>query len=256
MNDSHSRRARSFGNVAEVYREARPGYPPAAVEWALEHAPGRDVLDLAAGTGKLTEVIAATGAHVIAVEPLEGMRRELAATVPGATLLSGTAEQIPLPDGAVDAVLVGQAFHWFDQPRALDEMARVLRPAGIVGLIWNLRDESEEWAQRMTELLDSADVVSSGVDREAEVLAAHERFGAVEHRSWPNPRAAAGVGTVDQHHRHDGTGAGRRSRGRTRRPGRPAPPASRSRDVRDALRDVRPARPPHRLTVQPVRASW
>jgi ubiquinone/menaquinone biosynthesis C-methylase UbiE len=188
MNDeSHSRRARSFGSVAEVYREARPGYPPAAVEWALEHAPGRDVLDLAAGTGKLTEMIAATGARVIAVEPLEGMRRELAATVPDATLLPGTAEQIPLADGAVDAVLVGQAFHWFDQPRALDEMARVLRPGGVVGLIWNLRDESEEWAQRMTELLDSADVVSSGVDREAEALAAHERFGAVEHSSWPNP---------------------------------------------------------------------
>jgi ubiquinone/menaquinone biosynthesis C-methylase UbiE len=187
MNESHSRRARSFGSVAEVYRAARPGYPQAAVEWALEHAPGRDVLDLAAGTGKLTEVIAATGAHVIAVEPLEGMLRELAATVPGATLLSGTAEQIPLHDGAVDAVLVGQAFHWFDQPRALDEMARVLRPGGVVGLIWNLRDESEEWAQRMTELLDAADVVRSGVDREAEVLAAHQRFAAVEHRSWPNP---------------------------------------------------------------------
>ena len=133
MSESHSRRARSFGSVAEVYREARPGYPPAAVEWALEHAPGRDVLDLAAGTGKLTEVIAAAGARVIAVEPLEGMRRELAATVPDATLLSGAAEQIPLADGAVDAVLVGQAFHWFDQPRALDEMARVLRPGASSG---------------------------------------------------------------------------------------------------------------------------
>jgi SAM-dependent methyltransferase len=187
MSDSHSQRARSFGGVADVYREARPGYPAAAVEWALEHAPGRDVLDLAAGTGKLTEAIAATGAHVTAVEPLEEMRRELARTVPAATRLPGSAEQIPLADGAVDAVLVGQAFHWFDQPRALDEMARVLRPGGVVGLICNLRDESEEWAQRMTELLNSADVVSSGVEREAEVLASHDRFGSVEHGTWPNP---------------------------------------------------------------------
>ena len=106
MSESHSRRARSFGSVADVYREARPGYPAAAVEWALEHAPGREVLDLAAGTGKLTEAIAATGAHVTAVEPLEEMRRELARTVPGATLLPGSAEQIPLADGAVEAELV------------------------------------------------------------------------------------------------------------------------------------------------------
>jgi SAM-dependent methyltransferase len=189
MSESHSRRARSFGSVADVYREARPGYPSPAVEWALEHAPGRDVLDLAAGTGKLTEVIAATGANVTAVEPLEEMRRELARTVPAATRLSGSAEQIPLADGVVDAVLVGQAFHWFDQSRALDEMARVLRPGGVVGLIWNLRDESEEWAQHVTELLGSADVVSSGVEREAEVLVAHERFDSVEHRTWPNPVA-------------------------------------------------------------------
>ena len=139
MSESRSRRARSFGSVADLYREARPGYPLAAVEWALEHAPGRDVLDLAAGTGKLTEVIASAGARVTAVEPLEQMRRELARTVPAATLLSGSAEQIPLADGAVDAVLVGQAFHWFDQPRALDEIARVLRPGGVVGLLWNLR---------------------------------------------------------------------------------------------------------------------
>ena len=187
MSESLSRRARSFGSVADLYRESRPGYPLAAIEWALEHAPGRDVLDLAAGTGKLTEVIAAAGFRVTAVEPLEEMRRELARTVPAAALLSGSAEQIPLPDGAVDAVLVGQAFHWFDQSRALDEMARVLRPGGVVGLLWNLRDESEEWAQRVTELLDAVDVVSSGVEEEAEVLVAHQRFDGVEHRTWSNP---------------------------------------------------------------------
>jgi SAM-dependent methyltransferase len=187
MPDSHSRRARSFGRVADLYREARPGYPPEAVAWTLEHAPGHDVLYLAAGTGKLTEVIAATGARVTAVEPSEEMRRELAVTVPAATRLPGSAERIPLADGAVDAVLVGQAFHWFDQQRALDEMARVLRPGGAAGLIWNLRDESEEWAQGVTEVLNATDVVSSGVEEEVEMLAGHRRFREVEHHSWPNP---------------------------------------------------------------------
>ncbi|MDX6549762.1 MAG: hypothetical protein QOJ31_446 [Gaiellales bacterium] len=187
MSDSHGRRARSFGAVADVYRLARPGYPPAAVEWALEHAPGRDVLDLAAGTGKLTEAILATGAHVIAVEPLDGMRRELAKAAPDATVLDGTAERIPIGDGSVDAVLVGQAFHWFDQPRALDEMARVLRPGGVVGLLWNLREDGADWEQRLSQILDAGDVVSAGSEREAAVLAEHDRFGEVEHRSWPNP---------------------------------------------------------------------
>ncbi|MDX6520706.1 MAG: hypothetical protein QOG02_2150 [Gaiellales bacterium] len=187
MSDSHGRRARSFGAVADVYRLARPGYPPAAVEWALEHAPGRDVLDLAAGTGKLTEAILATGAHVIAVEPLDGMRRELAKAAPDATVLDGTAERIPIADGSVEAVLVGQAFHWFDQPRALDEMARVLRPGGVVGLLWNLREDGADWEQRLSQILDAGDVVSAGSEREAAVLAEHDRFGEVEHRSWPNP---------------------------------------------------------------------
>jgi SAM-dependent methyltransferase len=187
MSGSHIQRARSFGGVADVYREARPGYPAAAVAWAIEHAPGRDVLDLAAGTGKLTEVVAATGARVTAVEPLDGMRRELAAAVPDATLLDGTAEEIPLADGAVDAVLVGQAFHWFDQPRALAEMARVLRPEGAVGLLWNLRDEREDWQRRLSRILDAADVVSSGTEREAELLAGHPWFAEVEQRTWPNP---------------------------------------------------------------------
>jgi SAM-dependent methyltransferase len=187
MSDSHGRRARSFGAVADVYRLARPGYPAAAVAWVLEHAPGRDVLDLAAGTGKLTEAIAATGARVTAVEPLDGMRRELALAVPEAILLDGTAERIPVADGSVDAVLVGQAFHWFDQPRALDEMARVLRPGGVVGLLWNLREDKAAWEQRLSQILDAGDVVSAGTEREAAVLAAHQRFGRVEHRTWPNP---------------------------------------------------------------------
>ena len=248
MPDSHSRRARSFGPVADLYREARPGYPPEAVAWTLEHAPGNDVLDLAAGTGKLTEVIAATGAHVTAVEPLEEMRRELAVTVPAATRLPGSAERIPLADGSVDAVLVGQAFHWFDQQCALEEMARVLRPGGVVGLIWNLRDESEEWAQGVTEVLNATDVVSSGVEEEVEVLAGNRRFREVEHRSWPNPvtfdrERLQAWRAIDQHHRDDAARSGEGNPGGARRPGRLPSPAAWPRDVRDALRQLRHPRP-------------
>jgi SAM-dependent methyltransferase len=101
------------------------------------------VLDLAAGTGKLTRQLVALGARVIAVEPLDEMRAHLEAAVPAARALAGRAEDIPLPDASVDAVTVAQAFHWFDAPRALAEIHRVLRPAGALALIWNGRDPSD-----------------------------------------------------------------------------------------------------------------
>jgi ubiquinone/menaquinone biosynthesis C-methylase UbiE len=112
------------------------------------------VLDLAAGTGKLTRQLVPTGADLIAVEPVEGMRRKLAETVPGVRALEGTAERIPLGGGAVDAVFCAQAFHWFDGERALAEIHRVLRPGGALGLIWNVRDEAVEWERKLSELLE------------------------------------------------------------------------------------------------------
>ena len=131
MSEVHDRRARSFDGVADAYRRARPTYPSAAVAWVLEIAPGRRVVDLAAGTGKLTQVLVSEGADVVAVEPLDRMRAALEQTVPGVRALAGTAEQIPLPDASADAVFVAQAFHWFDGPRALEEIARVLVPGGV-----------------------------------------------------------------------------------------------------------------------------
>jgi ubiquinone/menaquinone biosynthesis C-methylase UbiE len=131
---SDRHQARSFDRVAGAYRRARPSYPAAAVEWALEAAPGRRVVDLAAGTGKLTEVLVAAGADVVAVEPLANMRAELERALPSVRALDGSAERIPLPGGSADAVLVGQAFHWFDGPAALAEIARVLVPGGALGL--------------------------------------------------------------------------------------------------------------------------
>jgi SAM-dependent methyltransferase len=146
-----ARRASSFGSQAAAYAEHRPGYPAAAVRWALEPvagahpAGGLHVLDLGAGTGKLTEGVLAQGHRVTAVEPDGQMLGELRRRVPAATALAGGAEEIPLPDGSVDAVVVGQAFHWFDQERALPEIARVLRPGGALAALWNTDDDRVEW---------------------------------------------------------------------------------------------------------------
>ena len=138
----HSR-ARSFDAAAGAYERGRPGWPPEAVERAAERLSlGRDatVLDLGAGTGKLTRELTGRFASVTAVEPLGGMRAVLERTAPAARALAGTAEAIPLPDGAVDAVFVAEAFHWFDAPAAVTEIARVLRPGGGVAVLYNQLD--------------------------------------------------------------------------------------------------------------------
>lgn len=149
MDESRWReRAGSFGAAAGVYDRSRPSYPVEAVRWALP-SDARRVLDLGAGTGKLTAVLLDLGLDVIAVEPAEAMRALLPARV---QVLPGTAEAVPVSDGAVDAVLVGQAFHWFDQAVALPEIARVLRPGGTLGLLWNERDESVPWVRAVWDL--------------------------------------------------------------------------------------------------------
>jgi ubiquinone/menaquinone biosynthesis C-methylase UbiE len=146
--DLHARRADSFGAQARAYAEHRPDYPVAAIRWALEPLGASerlDVLDLAAGTGKLTAGLVAEGHRVTAVEPNEQMLSELVRRVHDVRALPGHAEHIPVPDNTVDAVLVGQAFHWFDQAKALPEIARVLRPGGVVAGFWNEPDTSVEW---------------------------------------------------------------------------------------------------------------
>ena len=142
-----SRRASSFGSRAADYAEHRPDYPVEAVRWALAPTDAPRVLDLAAGTGKLTAVIASLGLEVVAVEPDDAMRAELTASMPAITALAGTAEQIPLPAASVDAVLVGQALHWFDHEHALPEIGRVLRPGGVLAGVWNDDDMSVEWVR-------------------------------------------------------------------------------------------------------------
>src|SRR4051794_33203052 len=127
MSDAPSGRATSFGRVADVYDRARPEYPIEAVEWMLDGA-GAEVLDVGAGTGKLSRAVLATGRSVVAVDPDPDMPAELTAREPGVRTMVGSAESLPLPDASADAVVFGQAWHWVDPPAASREIGRVLRP--------------------------------------------------------------------------------------------------------------------------------
>lgn len=137
--------ARSFGPAAERYHRLRPSYPAEAIDFVLHGRPPGRVLDVGAGTGKLTALLVDRAEQVIAVEPDPQMRAVLAGSVPAAAVAAGTAERLPLPDASVDAIFAGQAFHWFVRPDADRELARVLRPGGVVGLLWNLPDTTVPW---------------------------------------------------------------------------------------------------------------
>jgi SAM-dependent methyltransferase len=144
--DERSRRGSSFGAAAAAYAEHRPDYAEDAVRWALAPAgPAPRVLDLGAGTGKLTATLVSIGADVTAVEPDPAMLAELRSALPGVRSLSGRAEAIPLPDASFEAVLAGQAMHWFDMSLAAPEIARVLVPGGVLAGLWNADDDREEW---------------------------------------------------------------------------------------------------------------
>ncbi len=148
--------AQGFDQNADAYEAARPSYPAEAVAHIVGHGgigPGRRVLDLAAGTGKLTRLLVPTGAEVVAVEPVAGMRERLVTALPDVEVHDGTAEALPLPDGGFDAVTVAQAFHWFDAPVALAEIGRVLRPDGHLFLVWNTRDRDHDWVRQFGDLL-------------------------------------------------------------------------------------------------------
>jgi SAM-dependent methyltransferase len=137
----------SFGSVAETYERARPLYAPDALAWLRGRLPLRRVLDLGAGTGKLSRQLASLGVDVVAVEPDVEMREVFARVLPDVELRGGSAESIPLPDGSVDAVTAGQAFHWFDVERAVPEIHRVLREHGGVALLWNHWNEGDAMLQ-------------------------------------------------------------------------------------------------------------
>jgi SAM-dependent methyltransferase len=150
----HPERALSFGSAAGMYDTHRPTYPPAAVRWVLGTEP-RTVIDLGAGTGILTRVLADLGHRVFAVEPDDAMRTLVSAPPQRVDVLRGAAEAIPLPNASADAVVAGQAYHWFDRQKAHPEVARVLRPGGIFAPLWNIRDESEPWVAELSRIADA-----------------------------------------------------------------------------------------------------
>ena len=177
-------RAASFAQVADAYERSRPGYPDDAVGWLVGDEP-RDVVDLGAGTGKLTRSLVARGHRVTAVEPLEEMLARLRVAVPGAVAVRGSAEGIPLPGGSADVVTSAQAFHWFDRDAALPEIARVLRRGGRLALVWNTRDDSQKWVAELTDtVIGRSEFRAGGVTAVTESIDESGLYGPVERASF------------------------------------------------------------------------
>ena len=190
--DAKKHNALSFGTVAARYDRFRPSYPRAAIEWAAGGPPPRRVVDLGAGTGILTRGLIGAGYTVTAVEPDPEMRAQLAAATPERTASAGSAEDIPLPDGTVDAVVAGQAYHWFDPEVAHAEAARVLRPGGYFAAIWNLRDSRERWVAALDRIARSA-----GDQEHDRPVSFGPRFDAVRHREFAHETSLTGAQLVE-----------------------------------------------------------
>lgn len=155
MLNVHPAAADGFASAADTYARARPEYPAAIDPWlrdTLGLGEGRTVLDLGAGTGKFTRSLLTSGARVIAVDAVPAMLEQLTARFATVATHVAIATELPLPDLSVDAVVCAQSFHWFATSEALAEIHRVLKPGGLLGLIWNVRDESVDWVRSLTEI--------------------------------------------------------------------------------------------------------
>jgi SAM-dependent methyltransferase len=197
----HRMAAVGFERTADTYERGRPGYPDAAVHHlvaTLGIGSGRSVVELGPGTGKLSADLVATGARVIGVEPVAAMRRVLSTTLPGIDVVGGVAEQLPIADAAADAAVAAQVFHWLDGDLALAQLARVLRPGGGIGLMWNVRDETASWVRALAELTEPYrdDTPTHRSDAWRAAFERSDEFGGLERRSFPyahptNPSAVA-----------------------------------------------------------------
>jgi SAM-dependent methyltransferase len=202
VSEIHHAARRGF-EQPDAYVRGRPGYPAAAVGRLVAEmgiAPGRDVLELGAGTGAFTRELVGTGARVLALEPVDGMRGRLVEALPQVEIVGGQAERIELPAGSADAVVVAQAFHWFDGERALREIARVLRPGGRLGLIWNVRDESVDWVAALGRILDehANDAPRYGSSAWRAAFEATTEFGALHSVSFPHVHRQTPEGVADR----------------------------------------------------------
>ncbi|MCU1424821.1 MAG: SAM-dependent methyltransferase, partial [Microbacteriaceae bacterium] len=150
--------ALSFGKAVGDYDRGRPSYPDTAIDWLLEHAPERPVVvDVGAGTGKFTASLVARGVDVTAVDPDAEMLAKLAQNLPSVHTAAGSGESLPLTDASADLVTFAQAWHWVDVEEASREVARVLRPGGVLGLIWNIRDESVDWVAELSGVMGASE---------------------------------------------------------------------------------------------------
>jgi SAM-dependent methyltransferase len=181
----HDQLSTSFGAQAGAYESGRPDYPRAAVAWLLDPVMTSGarprVADVGAGTGKLARVAIDLGARVVAVDPDAAMHEALRSAVPGVPTHVGTSEQLPLLDASMDAVILGQAWHWVEPVAGSREVARVLRPGGVLGLIWNIRDESTPWVRRLTEIMRASRAERVLADGDPVVA---EPFGPLEQEQW------------------------------------------------------------------------
>jgi SAM-dependent methyltransferase len=197
----HEVAARGFRS-ADAYERVRPDYPTVAVDLlvsALSLRPGTTVVDLGAGTGKLTRALVPTGARLVGVEPLAAMRAELARAVPSAHAVGGAAEAIPLRGGTADAVVAAQAFHWFSGEEALAEIHRVLRPGGGLGLVWNELVWSVPWVAELARILDplTASVPRFKTGRWRQPLERSDLFSPFEERRFALSRRLASASVVE-----------------------------------------------------------
>lgn len=187
--------ALSFGQAARHYDAARPSYPAEALAWMLGSEP-IDVADVGAGTGLLTRGLMAAGHRVTAVEPDPQMLETLLAASPGlAGGHRGTAERLPLPDGSVDAVTAGQAFHRFDRERALPEFHRVLRPGGLLAPVWNVRDETVDWVAALVGVIGHS-LGETTAEEAAEPGFFGPRFADPEVRTFRHEKPLDGPGLI------------------------------------------------------------
>jgi SAM-dependent methyltransferase len=207
VSDVHHAAALGFDRQADAYDRGRPGYPAEAIAFVVETlgiGHGAAIVDLAAGTGKLTRELVATGAEVIAIEPVAGMRQVLTRSLPDVRpdirVADGTAESLPLDDASVDGVVVAQAFHWFDGPRALAELARVLRPGGRLAVMFNVRDERDRVQAALERIWEPhrGDTPTHRTGAWQRAFEPANRFGPLRHQAFGNDQRVSADQLVDR----------------------------------------------------------